>query len=129
MAADIETDDKYVAADIRSSSDAPKPHCGNLVLYKGSHKTHADYFRKNGTDHLLGMYGQEEWEMPVALPDNDPEPQLVSAGDVVIAHFLTAHGISANLSPHIRYALYFRVTSSNFDTSLAYTDLWRNWKV
>lgn len=42
-----------------------------------------------------------------------PEQILVNAGDIVLAHYQTAHSIAPNVSPHIRYCVYFRLHHSS----------------
>ena len=52
-------------------------------------------------------------------------------GDVFFANFMTAHFIAPNTSPFIRYAIYFRVKSHRFGTTLhnsvSMLDPWAHW--
>lgn len=45
------------------------------------------------------------------LQDKLPPPVQIHAkpGDIVLAHYQTAHAIAPNTSPNIRYASYFRM--------------------
>ena len=43
----------------------------------------------------------------VTLPD--PVPVTGRAGDAVLCHYQLAHTAGPNTSPHIRYAVYFRL--------------------
>jgi hypothetical protein len=80
-------------------SDAVLPNAGNFTVWPGSHRLLEEHFRKEGPASLLRGFPK------VPLPA--PEPVLVRAGDAVLAHYLLAHGIAPNVSPHIRYAVFF----------------------
>lgn len=102
-------------------SDVPDPDSGNFTVWPGSHRLYADYFREHGPESLLnGM-------PPVELP----EPRQVTgrAGDAVLAHYQTGHGIASNVSPNIRYAIFFRLSHVDHDQVRweCMTDLWREW--
>lgn len=45
----------------------------------------------------------------------------------VIAHYLVAHGIHENSSHDIRYALYYRVSSTELDPERVYSEPWLGW--
>jgi len=85
-------------------SDVPGEADGNLTCWPGTHRQNAAYFREHGVENF-GL-------PPVALPA--PFPITGSAGDVVIAHYLTAHGITQNVSANVRYAVFFRLHSTDF---------------
>ena len=66
------------------------------------------------------------------MPDVDlgrPEPVLARAGDVVLCHYQLAHAAGPNTSPHVRYAVYFRLKARGHDDRRweCLTDLWREW--
>jgi len=90
-------------------NEVTEDDAGNLVVYPGTHLKHAEYFRKveRGPESLLdhNPFVMPKIEMP------KPVQLKVKAGDVLFAHYLLAHSISSNVSPNIRYALYYRVTS------------------
>ena len=81
--------------------DVPVEWAGNFTVWPGSHLLHATYFKTHGPRALLA-----------GLPpiDRGPPHQLRGrAGDAFLCHYLLAHGAAANLSPHIRYAVFFRL--------------------
>ena len=54
------------------------------------------------------------------MPDIDlgrPEPVLARAGDIVLSHYQLAHAAGPNTSPHVRYAVYFRLKRKGHDRS------------
>ncbi|ALS28307.1 phytanoyl-CoA dioxygenase [Paenibacillus sp. 32O-W] len=103
-------------------SDVAGPYAGNFTVWPGSHRINGEYFREHGAESLLnGM-------PPVELP----EPVQVTArrGDIVIAHYTLSHGVSQNLSPHTRYAIFFRIkhkgiTKDNWQRSME--NIWLHW--
>lgn len=102
-------------------SDVTGPGAGNLTVWPGSHRRYESYFRDNGPRSLLrGM-------PPIALPD--PVEVTGSVGDVVLCHYQLAHAVGANTSPHVRYAVYFRLKSRGHDGRRweCLTDLWKEW--
>jgi hypothetical protein len=102
-------------------SDVTTPDAGNLVVWPGSHRVFEDYFRARGPKSLLA-----------GMPTVDlgrPEPVLARAGDVVLSHYQLAHTGGPNASPHIRYAVYFRLKRKGHDRWKweCMTDVWREW--
>jgi hypothetical protein len=102
-------------------SDVTGPGEGNLTVWPGSHRLYESYFRDKGPQSLLGGMP------PIALPD--PVEVTGSAGDVVLCHYQLAHAVGANTSPHVRYAVYFRLKSRGHDGRRweCMTDLWKEW--
>ena len=90
-------------------SDVSQPHAGNLFLYPGSHLQHAAHWREDPA-RIPRMLEQDAFEMP-RVDLAEPEQVQGGPGTVVIANYLTGHGIAQNASPHIRYAVYFRISS------------------
>lgn len=83
-------------------SDVPGPDAGNLVVYPGSHRLNAEYFREHGPESL--RHGMPKVDLPPAV-------QVTGrAGDVVLCHYLMSHAVASNVSPHVRYAAYFRLS-------------------
>jgi hypothetical protein len=102
-------------------SDVTTPHAGNLVAWPGSHHILEAHFRARGPKSLLE-----------GMPDIDlgrPEPVLARAGDVVLCHYQLAHAAGPNTSPHVRYAVYFRLKRKGHDRQKweCLTDVWREW--
>lgn len=102
-------------------SDVPGPWSGNLTVWPGTHRQYEEYFRVHGPESLLhGM-------PPVRLPD--PVQLTARAGDAFLLHYQLAHSAAPNFSPHVRYAVYFRVAAlghaERWRTVL--TDIWAEW--
>lgn len=105
-------------------NDLTVERSGQLILYPGSHVKHAQHFASQGSAQSLLKAQEGGFKMP--LDFQNPVPLLVSAGTVVVSHYLTAHGIWENCSHQIRYALYFRVTSTAMDRERVYLDPFEN---
>lgn len=102
-------------------SDLPHEGMGNFTVWPGTHRANEAYFREHGTDILLTQ------RPPVELP---PARQLcVQAGDAVICHYALLHGLGPNSSPHIRYAVFFRLKHRDHDGHRLETlsDIWLDW--
>jgi ectoine hydroxylase-related dioxygenase (phytanoyl-CoA dioxygenase family) len=102
-------------------SDVDGPDAGNLVVWPGSHRILEGYFRARGPKSLLA--GMPEIDLGQA------EPVFARAGDVVLCHYQLAHAAGPNTSPHIRYAVYFRLKRKGHDRLNweCLTDVWREW--
>ena len=102
-------------------SDVPKADMGNLVVWPGSHSLYERYFREKGPQSLLDGMPQ------AALPA--PETLTGQAGDAVLCHYQLGHAGGSNTSPHVRYAVYFRLKAKGHDRQKweCLTDLWREW--
>jgi len=86
-------------------SDVPEPYSGNFTVWPGAHRPMAAYLREHGFDSL--MNGLPRIPMPEAH-------QITGqAGDVVFAHYMLPHTAAINLSPHVRYAIFFRMTPND----------------
>jgi hypothetical protein len=102
-------------------SDIPGPYAGNFTVWPGTHRRYESYFREHGPDALLhGM-------PPVELPE--AHQVTARAGDAVFAHYQLGHGIAGNASPHIRYAIFFRLSHIEHERVRweCMTDIWREW--
>lgn len=102
-------------------SDLPQPDAGNLAVWPGTHRLFEGYFQEHGPQSLLE--GMPRVEMP------EPEQITGTAGDAVLCHYQVAHGIAGNAAPHIRYAIYFRLSHVDHDELHweCMTDIWREW--
>jgi hypothetical protein len=102
-------------------SDVPEPFMGNLAVWPGTHRIFERYFCEHGPEALL------EGMPPIEMPK--PVQMLGRAGDIVLCHYQLAHTIAQNASPHIRYALYFRLheTQHAANWKQAMTDIWLEW--
>ncbi|WP_344670817.1 phytanoyl-CoA dioxygenase family protein [Catenulispora yoronensis] len=89
-------------------TDQTAEDSGNLWVWPGTHRAHAEYFRQRGVEAFC------------AYPDIDlPEPEQVRAraGDLLLAHYLLGHNIGGNFaSQSVRRMLYYRVSArGHFD--------------
>jgi hypothetical protein len=102
-------------------SDVDTASAGNLVVWPGSHRVLERHFRERGPKSLLAG-------MP-AIDLGRPEPVLARAGDVVLCHYQLAHAAGPNTSPHVRYAVYFRLKARGHDDRRwdCLTDVFREW--
>ncbi|MCB0061925.1 MAG: phytanoyl-CoA dioxygenase family protein [Caldilineaceae bacterium] len=102
-------------------SDVTTTYAGNLAVWPGTHHIYERYFQEHGPLALLnGM-------PPVEIPE--PVQVMAKAGDIILAHYQLAHGVTPNTSPHPRYAIYFRLhhvehEQNGHDTMV---DIWREW--
>jgi len=103
-------------------SDVPTDDAGNFTVWPGSHRLNEDYFRREGPEALLN--GMPKVDLPA------PVQVTARAGDAVLAHYALSHGIAGNASPHIRYAIFFRLTHVDHDAMKweSMTDIWREWE-
>jgi hypothetical protein len=103
-------------------SDLPTPNAGNFTVWPGTHRQYEQYFRKHSPESLLN--GMPPIELPV------PHQITGKAGDIVFCHYLLAHGVAPNLSPHIRYAVFFRLSHVQHESHRweSLTNLWLEWE-
>jgi hypothetical protein len=103
-------------------SDVPGTSQGNFTVWPGTHRVLEAHFRANGTAELL--HGFPRIPMPV------PRQLIVQAGDVLLAHHALAHGAAVNVGPHVRYAVFFRLSHRSHDprSTTTLTDIWRQWE-
>ncbi len=102
-------------------SDLPEPLSGNFMVWPGTHRSNAAHLRVHGSRALLH-----------GMPNtNLPEPVQITgrAGDLIIAHYLLGHSVAPHLSPHIRYACFFRVETIDHEETreASLTDEWLEW--
>ncbi|HWE19150.1 MAG TPA: phytanoyl-CoA dioxygenase family protein [Hyphomicrobiaceae bacterium] len=102
-------------------SDVEAAGSGNLLVWPGTHHLYQDYFRRQGPRSLL------EGMPDVALPPS--VPVTGRAGDLVLCHYQLAHAAGPNTSPHVRYAVYFRLEHVDHRRQRweCLTDVWREW--
>lgn len=103
-------------------SDLPETEAGNFTVWPGTHRLYEAYFRQHGPEALLN-----------GMPDVSlPEPVQIRgrAGDAVLCHYQLAHAAAANRSPHVRYAVYYRLLCRDHQAHWreAMTDIWREWR-
>lgn len=103
-------------------SDVPQTDMGNFHAWPGTHRLYEQYFREHGPQSLLSGLP------PVPLPE--PEAITGHAGDVVLVHYQTAHGVGANVLPYVRYTIFFRLHYIDHEALHweCMTDIWREWE-
>lgn len=104
-------------------SDTPGPYAGNLTVWPDSFERLRRWFEDRGLASLS-----------MGRPRIDPGTphQLITApGDVVICHYMLAHGASVNTSPVKRLAVYFRLNQPGTarDPWRHLVDPWRGWRM
>lgn len=102
-------------------SNVPNNFWGNFCVWPGTHRLFAEYFQKNGTESLLN--GLPPIEMP------EPEQILAQTGDGLICHYQLAHTVVLNVSPYVRYAIFFRLAHKDHEARQkeALTNPWLEW--
>jgi hypothetical protein len=102
-------------------SEIPTPYAGNFTVWPGTHRLFETHFRQHGPQSLL------EGMPKVALPE--PVQVLAQPGDVVFCHYQVAHSVAPNVSPHVRYALFFRLSHVDHAAQKweSMTDIWLEW--
>lgn len=103
-------------------SETACENAGNFTVWPGTHRLFASYFQEHGAEALLDGMPKIEMPKPVQL--------MVEPGDVVLAHYQLAHGNAPNVSPNVRYALYFRLTHGDFDREnwqQPMQNIWMHW--
>lgn len=103
-------------------SDLPEGGAGNFTVWPGTHHLFETYFREHTPQSLL--QGMPKISMP------DPLPITGSAGDIVLCHYQLAHSVTPNVSPFVRYAIFFRLTHVEHDQHKweSMTDIWLEWE-
>lgn len=104
-------------------SDVAVPYAGNFTVWPGTHHLFEQYFRENGADKLVdGMPKIDHMPQPIQM--------MGRAGDVVLCHYQLAHTAAINVSPHTRYAIYFRLKHLNHGVTRpeTLTDIWLDWE-
>lgn len=103
-------------------SDVTMPYAGNLTVWPGTHHLYEKYFREMGPAALL--HGMPAIEIP------EPVQLLAKAGDIIMAHYELAHGVAQNVSPHPRFAIYFRLYHVEHERygHATMADIWREWE-
>lgn len=102
-------------------SDVPRTDCGNFTVLQGSHLRLAKHLKKHG------------WEvLKKGLPKIDlgkPKQIVGRAGDAILCHYMLAHEGEQNLSPDIRYAVFFNLAQKEHKSrwQAALTDPWLEW--
>ena len=106
-------------------SEVTSDYAGNLVAWPGTHRLFEQYFLENGTDFMTRDDRVETLTLEM------PQPQMMTArpGDAFFVHYQVAHAAAPNISPHPRYAIYFRLRYVDHKAQLfeTLTDIWLEW--
>jgi len=102
-------------------SDVPRPYMGNFTVWPGTHRLYETYFRERGPQSLLE--GMPQVDLP------EPEQFTGRAGDAALVHYQIGHGIAGNVSPDVRYAIFFRLMHVDHEKYHweCMTDIWKEW--
>jgi hypothetical protein len=102
-------------------SDLPEPNAGNFTVWPGTHRSTEKYFQERGADAFLEGFPKVELPQPVQITGK--------AGDLVFCHYQVGHGIAPNVSPNIRYAIFFRLKHHAHDSHSKETlsNIWMDW--
>ena len=110
--------------------DETQPERGNVYMWPGSHRLHAEVHREHGIDALLKFGGH----VGMLQPDRDlgvSHPVYASRGDLLLAHYLTGHNSGGNLGDRTRRIVYFRLAAAGhterWETTM--TDPWHEYSI
>lgn len=108
---------------------------GELCCYPGSHYDLARHFKAKGFKETYTkgkLPNGNDTDSVLTSSKTKPVHCLGKPGDVFIANYMTAHFIAPNVSPNIRYAVYFRVRGPSFTAKKHHPEPmlqpWINWK-
>lgn len=89
-------------------SDCTTADSGNFTVFPGGHRKLEQLFRSDDASKVLHRNANGR----IVLPDvslGEQHQVLAAPGDIVLCHHQLPHRAAPNLSPHIRYAVFFRV--------------------
>lgn len=99
-------------------SDTHGKYSGELVTYPGSHRILSSLLQQDKSLfhdlHTKGLNALPRHEKSDEILGSKPYHCLGKAGDVFILNYMNAHLPTCNLSPHIRYAAFFRIQGAAF---------------
>ncbi|MCR6488755.1 phytanoyl-CoA dioxygenase family protein [Amycolatopsis sp. OK19-0408] len=81
---------------------------GNLYAWPGTHRQHAEYFRKVGPDAFTSY-------PDIELPER--EQVRAKAGDLLLKHYMVGHNVGSNTSDSTRRTIYFRLKVRGHDAN------------
>mmetsp|Transcript_33942 Transcript_33942/g.106753 ORF Transcript_33942/g.106753 Transcript_33942/m.106753 type:complete len:183 (+) Transcript_33942:259-807(+) len=105
--------------------------CGNLCVWPTQHAAVAEAVQRAQAAPPAASSPEDEWlgQRPT-LPAEGATQVRLEPGDVVLAHQKLPHSVGLNRSPHIRYQVYFRLSSREYKPAkAAERGLWDNWRV
>lgn len=102
-------------------SDTLAADSGNFSVWPGTHLANGRQFAESGTENFDGGRSctQGSWRQQI----------YARAGDVTLMHYLLGHHPVPNLSPEIRYTVFFRVSTTGLQERWreAIIDPWSEW--
>jgi len=103
-------------------NDVDEEWAGNFTVWPGSHLVLQQYFQTHALDPASG--GRVPVDLPEALQIK------AKAGDLIFCHYLLAHAAAINISPNIRYALFFRLEHLDHDRNRisSMQNAWDEWE-
>jgi ectoine hydroxylase-related dioxygenase (phytanoyl-CoA dioxygenase family) len=103
-------------------SDVEVDFAGNFTVWPGSHHLYERYFRHHDVTEMIGGTPRLA-ELPA------PVQTRVKAGDLLLAHYELGHAAAPNLSPRVRYAIFFRLYHREHDPEALdiLADIWRQY--
>ncbi|MBH0781811.1 phytanoyl-CoA dioxygenase family protein [Nocardia bovistercoris] len=81
---------------------------GNLYVWPGTHRQHAEYFRAHGPDAFTSY-------PDIELPER--EQVRARAGDLLLKHYMVGHNVGSNTSDSVRRTVYFRLKVRGHDAT------------
>lgn len=108
--------------------DETEAEHGNIYMWPGSHRLHAEVHREYGTDALLKFGGH----VGMVQPERDlgvSHPVYAARGDLLLSHYLTGHNSGGNLGDRTRRIVYFRLAAAGHIEcwEKAMTDPWHEY--
>jgi len=105
--------------------------CGNLLVWPTQHAAVAEAVQRAQAAPPGASSPEDEWRgQRPTLPAEGATQVRLEPGDVVLAHQKLPHSVGLNRSPHIRYQVYFRLSSREYKPAkAAERGLWDNWRV
>jgi hypothetical protein len=97
-------------------SDVTDDFSGNLMVWPESHLDIQEHIKRTGDLHSVLSTSIGLDQNGVTLR-NGPTHLKGRRGDVVMAHWQLAHSVAPNLSPYVRYCVYFRLLHSRHPTN------------
>jgi len=108
-------------------TEQSQPNVGNLVAFRGSHHVLQPLLRGE-IDRASNMFSDEGGAVERKPALSGGQQILLQPGDAVMLHQKVAHRVGVNLSPHIRYQTYFRLShvdhAQNLEDGSLLDDLW-----
>jgi len=100
-------------------SNWPTPYMGNFTVFPQSHHVIGPSLQEMGAERFCKQ--QKEGDK---LQFQGGVQVIAECGDVIMCHPFLAHRVGPNHSPHIRYAVFFRLHINGHDPHACVKDMW-----